>query len=84
MLGREDEDEDEDGAEGGVAPEQPGGEAVAADAVEVVAGEDGEGRDGGQDVAGSLEVEKVKKRMGKRAQRTRNSGKASPARPWPK
>ncbi len=54
VLRREDEDEDEEGAGGGVGPEQPGGEAAAADAVEVVAGEDGQRRDGGQDVAGEL------------------------------
>ena len=41
-------------AERGVGLEQPGGEAGAADAEEVVAGEDGERRDGGQDVAGEL------------------------------
>ena len=54
VLGGEDKDEDHDGAECGVGPEQPVGQAVAANAVEVVAGEDGERRDGGQDVAGEL------------------------------
>ena len=38
----------------GVRPEQPFRQALAADAVEVVGGEDGEGRNGGQDVAGQL------------------------------
>ena len=54
MLGSEDENEDHDGTEGGVGPEQPFWQAFAADAVEVVGGEDGEGRDGGEDVAGKL------------------------------
>ena len=54
VLGGEDENEDQDGADGSVGPEQPVGQALAADAVEVVGGEDGEGRDGGKDVAGEL------------------------------
>ena len=54
VLGSEDEHEDHDGTESGVGPEEPFWQALAADAVEVVGGEDGEGRDGGQDVAGEL------------------------------
>ena len=54
VLGGEGEDEDKDCAHGGVGPEEPVGKAFAADAVEVVGGEDGEGRDGGKDVAGEF------------------------------
>ena len=53
-CGSEDEDEDHEGAEGGVGPEEPFGQAFAADAVEVVGGENGERRDGGKDVAGEF------------------------------
>ena len=54
VLGSEDQDEDHDGADGGVRPEQPFRQAIAPDAVEVVGGEDGERRNGGKDVAGQL------------------------------
>ena len=58
MLRREREDEDHGGAEQGVGPKEPGLEAGAAAAEEVIAGKDGERRDGWQDVAGELGVGK--------------------------
>ena len=54
VLRSQREDEDEDGAERGVGVEKPGFEAGAASAVKVVAGKDGERRDGREDVAGKL------------------------------
>jgi len=54
VLGGEGEDEDEECAHGGVGPEEPVWKAFAANAVEVVGGEDGERRNGGEDVAGEF------------------------------
>ena len=62
VLRAEQEDEGEEAGEGGVGDEQPVGDAGAADAEEVVAGEDGERRDRRQDVAGELGAGEARRR----------------------
>ncbi len=54
VLRGQGENEDEDGADRGVGPEQPFWQTLAANAVQIVGGEDGEGRDRRKDVAGEL------------------------------
>jgi len=66
--------------------QQPGFETTAADAVQIIARKNSQagGTAGRMVIPGSLESGKEKKTMGTSAHSTRNSGKASPARPWPR
>ena len=54
VLGSKYENEDEDRADGGMGPDEPLWQAAAAQAIEVVGCEDGEGRNGGKDVSGEF------------------------------
>ena len=65
VLRTEQDDEGHEAGEAGVEIQHPVGEAVAPHAVEVVAGEDGERRQGGKDVAGELRDREGKEDDGK-------------------